>query len=130
VATVEGVKKVTGLGEISLKRFLSWQLRNPLHNFTFYFIGFAAKKNIPLIQLALISTKGVSFYRRLTKEEGPDKVSLFPMKENSGIYLGIHALPCVSFRLNLWNWKYLEGYAGWRTRGNFGLACRLKLLNN
>lgn len=121
-------------GKISFNRFLAWQLRNPLHNFTFYVIGFAWVKNIPLIQLALITTKQASFIQKLrsrhaeiTEENKNLKVaSIFPMGEDSGIYLGIHMLPCCSFRLNLRSWKRLEGYIGWRTEGNFGLCLRLK----
>jgi hypothetical protein len=109
--------------EYSFKRFVMWQLRNPLHNFTFYVIGFAARKNLPLFKLALISTKEISFFQRLKK------TTPFPMGINSGIYFGLHMLPFVSFRLNLFKWRWLEGYTGWRPNGAFGFfALRLKKL--
>jgi len=38
-------------------------------------------------------------------------------------------LPFVSFRLNLFKWRWLEGYTGWRPNGAFGFfALRLKKL--
>jgi hypothetical protein len=126
--TIEKTRKVVkddtfDPGDISFKRFVMWQLRNPLHNFTFYVIDFAAKKNLALFKLALISTKEISFFQRLKK------TTPFPMGINSGIYFGLHMLPFVSFRLNLFKWRWLEGYTGWRPNGAFGFfALRLKKL--
>lgn len=112
--------KVFEPGKICFKRFLSWQARNPLHNFTAYVIGFKKAKNISFIQLALITTKQFTFYQKLKK------VNVFPMNDNSGMYLGLHnKRPFFSFRCFVIK-KWMEGYAGWRPGGGFGLACRLK----
>src|SRR5262245_15074242 len=43
-------------GTISFKRFVLWQLRNPLHNLTGYVLGFKDKKDVVYTQLMLVST--------------------------------------------------------------------------
>lgn len=75
-----------------------WQLRNPLHNFTFYVIGVHDRDFI-----------------RVGKE--PDAV--FSKKEKwnfSMIQYGHFRLPFVSY-----HGTYLRWYALWREKGNFGL---------
>ena len=110
----------------SLQRFVWWQIRNPLHNLTFYVLGFADQDpKPPLLQLGLLSTKELRGVRWMEDRD------VFPMKDNTGIYAALFVAkrfvyPFVSVRLNLFQWKLLEGYAGWRERGNFGLALRLK----
>ncbi|MBA3236737.1 MAG: hypothetical protein H0T62_00100 [Parachlamydiaceae bacterium] len=112
--------KIFEPGKICFTRFLSWQIRNPLHNFTAYVIGFKNAVNVSFTQLALITTKEISFYQKLRK------VSVFPMNDSSGVYIGLHNnRPFISLRCKVMN-KWLESYAGWRPRGGFGLAFRLK----
>lgn len=108
-------------GEISFKRFLMWQIRNPLHNFSAYVVGFKGEKNIQYTQYLHISTQEISFYKRLPK------VDVFPMSDHTGIYFGLNnKRPFVSSRVNLLGLRWLEGYAGWRPFGSLGFALRLK----
>ncbi|MGQ9608565.1 MAG: hypothetical protein ACUVWN_04655 [bacterium] len=73
-------------------RRICWFIRNPLHNFTFYWIGMA----------------GCLKYRR------PDTVFNPNYKWNI-------VLPFLSY-----NGKKIRFYIGWRERGNFGIAIRIK----
>ena len=108
-------------GPINFKRFVLWQLRNPLHNFTAYVVGFKDKKNVAYNQLMLASTGGISFYKKINRP------NVFPMKNRTGIYFGLHdKKPFLSLRVNLIGVRWLESYAGWRPGGGLGLALRLK----
>lgn len=115
-------------GPLTFRRFCAWQLRNPLHNFTFYVIGVADRPVISREQLLLITTQKIEGRKKV------NEVDIFPMKKNSGVYVALHAeRPCISWRIyitiGLIGVTYkIEGYAGWRTRGQFGLACRAKAI--
>lgn len=101
-------------GEITFWRFVRWQIRNPLHNFMFYVIGITWMKNIS--QTTVINTGKI-----------PNVVpSVWPQgDEGLAIVLRAKVLPFISFRKVIGS-RRLETYAGWRERGNFGLAFRLK----
>lgn len=109
-------------GVISVKRFLQWQLRNPLHNFTNYVMGLAGQPNIARQQILLATTQGISGTKTLNAP------NTFPMEANSGVYVGLHGeRPFISYRLNLFEVTRIEGYLGWRpNRGGFGIALRAK----
>lgn len=116
--TVKSISHFPGI--INFKRFILWQLRNPLHNFTAHVIGFKNKKNVSYKRIALISTDGIKGYRDIRKPP------VFPMKNRTGIYLGLHnKLPFLSARVKLIG-RWLEAYSGWRPGGGFGFALRLK----
>ena len=72
-----------------------WLIRNPLHNFTFYVIGVADKEY---------------YFWGKTWGKGWN----FAYIEYSWLLL-----PFVSYR-----GKSIEGYIGWRDRGNFGISLR------
>lgn len=108
-------------GTINFQRFVLWQLRNPLHNFTHYVVGFKEKKNVVYTQILLISTAEISFYKEISRP------NVFPMRDHTGIYFGLHnRRPFLSWRVNLIGIRWLEGYSGWRPGGGLGLAFRLK----
>ncbi|HEV8052838.1 MAG TPA: hypothetical protein VGP47_10120 [Parachlamydiaceae bacterium] len=117
--TVKNISHIPGT--INFQRFILWQLRNPLHNFTNYVIGFKGKEDVSYKRIALISTGEIKGY------EDIDKPHVFPMGERTGVYLGLHNnLPFVSARVKIIG-RWLETYSGWRPGGGFGLlALRLK----
>ena len=77
-----------------------WFIRNPLHNFTFYVIGFADRK--------IITSEGV------WPKNNKKILFTFRKIDSSSI-----KLPFFSFKL-----KRIKGYIGWRERGNFGVELR------
>lgn len=99
---------------------LRWFLRNPLHNFTFYVIGSADKKNSELELLRLSCHECSSgTYRPLAKTN-------FPSKCCSCFYLAFHGgKPFLSMRLIHSKTRKSDFYIGWRNRGNFGIKCVL-----
>jgi len=81
---------------------LKWFIRNPMHNFFFYVIGFADEK--------VITEKGYTFWN----PEGGFNFAIRVPKSKPYI-----KLPFVSYRGTTWEW-----YIGWRERGNFGFTMR------
>jgi len=82
------------------KRLRSWNRRNPLHNFTHYIIGISDRD---------FCRYGIN----------PDGV-WGPYGINATV---LHTGPIVLPFLSLQS-PWIEAYAGWRDRGNFGLALR------
>ena len=83
----------------NLKCKVKWFIRNPFHNFMFYIIGFADEP------VASKCTKD-NFWN-------PDGGWNFCLRNKY--------FPFISYR-----GKHLETYFGWRERGNFGIAFRIK----
>lgn len=100
---------------VSFQKAISWNLRNPLHNFTHYVIGSADRQNSELTLIQLSQEECLFFhYLPQGKTEFAGKGSSF--------YLGFHGWkPFISCRLCYsQNWQG-EWYVGWRSRGNFGI---------
>jgi len=94
----------------------AWWLRNPLHNFTFYLIGSAHRKNSE-IDLLRLTPYHCSFGCR----RYPGK-TLFACKRHSGLYIALHGgKPFISLRLFHCKHRKSDFYFGWRERGNFGI---------
>lgn len=93
---------------IGFRRFVAWQLRNPLHNFTFYIIGFAWRAKLQKPVRKILYLKG---------HPSPDMV--FPFLGQGFSVQTYDNFPLISFRTSL-----LEGYIGWRERGNLGMKLR------
>jgi hypothetical protein len=89
-------------GEDEAVRKQSWLMRNPFHNFTNYVIGVADR---PTHRIGLNA-------HSVWNEHGPVNVAV--TRAGPLLYL-----PMVSYRGFL-----VEGYLGWRERGNFGAALR------
>lgn len=89
-------------GQPQRQRERSWAWRNPGHNFTHYVVGVSDRD---FVRYGLAA--GEVWHPR-----GPLNVALI----RCGPLLW---LPWVS-----WRGVWLEGYAGWRSGGNFGLALR------
>lgn len=83
-------------------RKLTFQMRNPGHNFTHYVIGVADRD---FVRTGLAAND--------VWHEADGKLGL------AMTHAGILHLPFVSRR-----GKFIEAYAGWRQAGNFGLALR------
>lgn len=99
-----------------VKRALSWGLRNPLHNFTFYVIGSADKPpGKKHVLLALGRNKPRLFNQPDTEQY------VFYEKDLSLLLVSHGGRPFFSFSL-----PFLQGYIGWRERGNFGLSLKPK----
>ena len=99
--------------EISFSRALDWNLRNPLHNFTFYVIGQAQFKNseFAILQLSKEKNKLLSYQ--------PEERTVFGGK-GSSLFIALHGFkPFFSLRLNYG--RLFECYLGWRPKGNFGI---------
>ena len=79
---------------------LKWFIRNPLHNFMFYVIGFA--------------DRGVSHSDKFWPQNG--RKTIFLIRKVNGLPIW---LPWFAFKTKSW-----KGYIGWRDRGHFGIACR------
>lgn len=96
-------------GELSLKRFGAWQLRNPLHNLFFYVLGSADREEHTKKEILLLGN-------RYDNAVSPADFALLLHDEK----------PFLSFRVPWGAQKYLQVYAGWRERGNLGFAFRVK----
>ena len=100
--------------EPSFGKALQWAWRNPLHNFCFYVIGSADRRNDEWTLVRLTPDyKEVGVYR-------PRSTTVFPSSE-SCFYFAFHGgKPFVSWRI-VWNRCYESRfYWGWRCKGNFG----------
>ncbi len=98
---------------------VKWWLRNPLHNFCFYVIGSADRKNSEFTLLA-ISGKGIKALSY--QEEGGTN---FPSM-GTCFFLGFHGWkPFLSLRLAYTDTRRSDFYIGWRCRGDFGAKCIL-----
>ncbi len=89
-------------GEPTEERKRTWLMRNPFHNFTNYVIGVADRHT------HRIGINADSIWN----DKGP--INLAVTRAGYLIYL-----PMISGR-----GRWLEGYAGWRTSGSFGVALR------
>ena len=99
----------------SVSKALSWILRNPLHNFTFYVIGSAHRKNSEFAILSLSPRQFRLLHYR------PHATTVFP-SNCSCLYLGLHGgKPFFSLRLAYTRQHRGDFYIGWRCRGNFGI---------
>ncbi|MSS74978.1 hypothetical protein EXS73_02070 [Candidatus Pacearchaeota archaeon] len=93
----------------------SWALRNPFHNVTFHVIGSADKTNHTAFTLLSLGMDRVSVCTPYTTQYA----------SGAGLNVQLHdAKPFVSFYMPLWKRREFQLYAGWRERGNFGLAFR------
>ncbi len=79
---------------------VKWMIRNPLHNFTFYVIGFADRDITTAGEYNIFAPLGWYFTHRILRDS-------------------FIKLPWVSYNGNKW-----QAYLGWRERGDFGLAFR------
>jgi hypothetical protein len=99
----------------NLKKAMSWWIRNPLHNFTYYAIGSAHRKNSELTILN-VNCHGVCFchYSPLATRKYGSRCTSF--------YLALHGgKPLISLRI-AYPWKRkTELYLGWGRKGNFGI---------
>lgn len=99
----------------TLSKAVRWGVRNPLHNFCFYVIGSAHRKNS---EVTLLSASPSHFEMASYKEEAE---TVFPSR-TSCFYLGLHGLkPFISLRLAWSESRRSDFYVGWREKGNFGL---------
>jgi hypothetical protein len=81
-----------------LIRKILWLVRNPLHNFTFHWIGFHGKVD-----------------------------NVVGDWKSKGLNLIAVCSPWFAYPLISYNGKYLEGYIGWRPNGALGLAFRVSM---
>lgn len=99
--------------KIGPKRAFMWWVRNPMHNFTFYVIGSAYKKNSEFVILKF-SEEGGEFLKYHKEAR-----TVFAGSGTS-FFLGFHGWkPFISLRLDYG--RRLDFYFGWRERGNFGI---------
>jgi hypothetical protein len=90
-------------------------LRNPFHNFCFYVIGSAHRKNSELT-LFNLTPRGLCLFHY-----SPEETRNFG-SDCSALFCALHGgKPFVSLRVSYTpNWKG-DFYIGWRKRGNFGV---------
>lgn len=99
------------------KKALRWWFRNPLHNFCFYVIGSAHRKNSEFTLFAL--SKNRFQFLWYTPEA---KTTFFD--KGTSLYLGFHGWkPFFSLRVAYTPSYCSDFYLGWRSRGNFGVKC-------
>lgn len=99
---------------------LSWWCRNPLHNFCFYVIGTAYRKENSSFSIIELSDEGLIGFKY-----SPNGKKQFIGKK-FGFYVVFHGgKPFISLRFLYHKKRHCEIYAGWRSRGNFGLKCLL-----
>ncbi|MBS4167652.1 hypothetical protein [Parachlamydia sp. AcF125] len=104
---------------ISVTKAISWGLRNPLHNFCFYVIGSAQRKNSEWTLLKL-TKKGMSI-----GNYSEEAATVFA-DEGTSFFAGLHGgKPFLSLRLCYFSNYHSDFYIGWRCRGNFGLKLNL-----
>lgn len=109
--------------DISFRRFVRWNIRNPLHNFMFYVIGISWMKNIPQTPIVILGDI-TNFFGK--GEEAPK--SVWPQGEKGiALVLRGYVLPFLSLRIPIGS-KRVEGYIGWRERGSFGMSLRIKTI--
>ena len=105
-------------------KFLKWQVRNPLHNLTFYVVGSAYRCNsrLTLLSLAPEHSEVLCYHPCACYEDA------FP-SPNSCFFLGLHGgKPFVALRLRYSACKKSDFYLGWRSRGTLGV--KLKFLGS
>jgi len=102
-----------------LNKFLSWWMRNPLHNFTFYMIGSAHRVNSEWALLRMSDDRIHAFeYDPVAKHNFGGRGSSF--------FLGFHGWkPFISLRLCYFGRYMSQFYLGWRKEGNFGIKLQL-----
>lgn len=106
--------EIYGDEPISFFRFLKWTLRNPLHNFTFYTIGSAGRKEHHTFILLRIDAQGLRYLEKA-------KRGMVFGKGRNAFYLALHDhKPFFSLKLSYLS-RQLRFYIGWRERGNFGI---------
>lgn len=99
----------------SLQKSLRWWCRNPLHNFCFYTIGSAHRRNSEIDILQIVDNKISGLHYRA------DGSKLF-IGKNSSLYIALHGgKPFLSLRLRYHRHYRADFYIGWRERGNFGI---------
>jgi hypothetical protein len=100
--------------KIGPKRAFMWWMRNPMHNFTFYVIGSAHKKNSEVTLLKFSEDGDNDFFSYHSKGK-----TVFAGKGTS-FFLGFHGgKPFLSLRIDYG--RRFDFYIGWRERGNFGI---------
>lgn len=107
--------------DVGLLRFLTWTLRNPLHNFNFYVIGSAHRQNseFALLKISDSSQEFMTYKGKAT--------TVFPGK-NHGFFLGFHgAKPFISLHAHFF--LRFQFYLGWREKGNFGIKFAFRNLD-
>ncbi|MGR3952243.1 MAG: hypothetical protein QRY74_05050 [Chlamydia sp.] len=119
----EGPKAIWEIStEPTLFKALSWFFRNPFHNYTFYILGTAAQEQ-KIDEFILLDYTKTAFRIGVYS---PKASTVFSDKNHS-LFFAFHAMrPFVSFRYTLSNNRRIEGFCGWRERGNFGLKCALR----
>lgn len=103
----------------NLSRALAWHIRNPLHNFCFYVIGQAHRRNSGFTLLKLGRRGGeVGRYRPVARHVFAE--------EDTSLNVALHGWkPFISIRLQYTDHHRGDFYFGWRERGNFGIKCQL-----
>ncbi len=105
---------------VSSCKAFRWFCRNPFHNFTFYVIGSAYRKNGELDILRINGPRVSAGHYRC-----PGKTN-FPSKKCSCFFIAFHGgKPFVSLRMIHSKTRKTDIYFGWRSRGNFGIKCVL-----
>jgi hypothetical protein len=103
--------------KVNFGKALAWKCRNPFHNFCFYVIGSAHRRNSELTILKLTSNDSYAFrYKH-------EALTVLPF-DQSYFFLAFHGgKPFISWRLIYSRRRCFDFYLGWRCRGNFGLKC-------
>ncbi len=103
--------------KVCFPKALAWTVRNPLHNFCFYVIGSADRRNSEITLLKVTTNEFCMF------DYVPQGKTVFASPQSSSsLFLGLHGgKPFFSLRLAYHPKRHLDLYIGWRCRGNFGL---------
>src|SRR3989344_2497974 len=88
--------------DIGLGSFLAWQLRNPLHNFTFYGIGSAGWEKHTTTEAYSLDNKKGSHSKLVFNDYKPFISLVFPVSKE----------------------REFQFYFGWRERGNLGIKLK------
>lgn len=93
---------------LGIKRFLAWQIRNPLHNLFFYVIGSTHRKEHTKKEILTLG-------KRYSDSVLPATFAILLHDDK----------PFISSRFKVFG-REIQFYLGWRERGNFGFAFRIK----
>ncbi len=101
------------------KKAFKWFFRNPLHNFCFYVIGSAHRRNSEFTVLRIAYNEPTESLRYR-----PESIHGF-IGRRSTFFLAFHGgKPFLALRLVYTPLCKGEFYIGWRDRGNFGIKFR------
>ena len=92
-------------GEMTTRNFVRWWIRNPFHNLSWHVLDWPRKKVYVLVEIPGQKTFFWREPRNWVADDHQFQVVLIP--------------PFISWRTDKW-----EGYLGWRSGGEFGIAFR------